>query len=191
MPRPSPAGRGWAARQSLDELVVRLYQEIAKPMVFDADALNALATDPEALAHPGGPRILTPHPGEFARLIGKKLDGDGPQRRRRAIGGPLQNRGGAQGPPHAGDRRPTPGNQHDGQSGHGHRRLGRRVDRTDYGAAVPKASNRSTPPGWASTCTAWPAIMAAKELGQVSVIASDLIRYLPRAFLQYEATTRP
>ena len=58
----------------LDQIVLRLYQEIAKPMVFDADALNALAGEPESLAHPGGPRILTPHPGEFARLIGRKLE---------------------------------------------------------------------------------------------------------------------
>ena len=36
--------------------------------------LNALATEPETLAQPGGPRILTPHPGEFARLIDGKLE---------------------------------------------------------------------------------------------------------------------
>ena len=69
-------GPGLGRSLDLDQLVVRLYQEIAKPMVFDADALNALAAESEALAHPGGPRILTPHPGEFARLIGRKLDGD-------------------------------------------------------------------------------------------------------------------
>ncbi len=40
-------------------------------MVVDADALNALAEQPEVLSRAGGPRILTPHPGEFARLIGQ------------------------------------------------------------------------------------------------------------------------
>jgi len=45
-------------------------------MVFDADSLSALAAEPEVLARPGGPRILTPHPGEFARLVGRKLDGE-------------------------------------------------------------------------------------------------------------------
>ena len=69
-------GPGLGRSLHLDQLVLRLYQEIAKPMVFDADALNALATESEALAHPGGPRILTPHPGEFARLIGRKLEGE-------------------------------------------------------------------------------------------------------------------
>ena len=65
-------GPGLGRSLHLDQLVLRLYQEITKPMVFDADALNALACEPETLAHPGAPRILTPHPGEFARLIGKK-----------------------------------------------------------------------------------------------------------------------
>jgi len=67
-------GPGLGRSLELDQLVARLYREITKPMVFDADALNALATEPETLIHPGGPRILTPHPGEFARLIDGKLD---------------------------------------------------------------------------------------------------------------------
>ena len=67
-------GPGLGRSLALDQIVLRLYQEIAKPMVFDADALNVLAGEPETLAHPGGPRILTPHPGEFARLIGRKLE---------------------------------------------------------------------------------------------------------------------
>jgi NAD(P)H-hydrate epimerase len=69
-------GSGLGRSFDLDQLVLRLYQEIAKPMVFDADALNALAAEPETLTEAAGPRVLTPHPGEFARLIGRKLDGD-------------------------------------------------------------------------------------------------------------------
>ena len=38
-----------------------------KPTVVDADALNLLAQSPRANAH----WILTPHPGEAARLLGK------------------------------------------------------------------------------------------------------------------------
>jgi NAD(P)H-hydrate epimerase len=40
-------------------------------MVVDADALNLLAGDPAQLKNPPGIRILTPHPGEMARLTGK------------------------------------------------------------------------------------------------------------------------
>ena len=41
---------------------------VRKPMVLDADALNALAEKPECLRHAPAPRVLTPHPGEMARL---------------------------------------------------------------------------------------------------------------------------
>ncbi|MDF1740214.1 MAG: NAD(P)H-hydrate dehydratase [Verrucomicrobiales bacterium] len=38
------------------------------PMVIDADALTLLAQAPEALTHLPANRLLTPHPGEMARL---------------------------------------------------------------------------------------------------------------------------
>jgi NAD(P)H-hydrate epimerase len=42
---------------------------IAKPMVIDASALNAFAGDARALRSDAA-RIITPHPGELARLLG-------------------------------------------------------------------------------------------------------------------------
>ena len=39
-------------------------------MVVDADGVNALAGDPACLTEAAGPRLLTPHPGEMARLLG-------------------------------------------------------------------------------------------------------------------------
>jgi NAD(P)H-hydrate epimerase len=39
-------------------------------MVIDADALTALAGRPELCRAAGGARLLTPHPGEAARLLG-------------------------------------------------------------------------------------------------------------------------
>ena len=65
-------GPGLGRSRAVSKLVARLYTKFPAPAVFDADALNALATTPKSMAKPGGPRILTPHPGEFARLI----DGD-------------------------------------------------------------------------------------------------------------------
>lgn len=50
-----------------------------KPLVLDADALNQLAAAPQALPEDA---ILTPHPGEAARLLGR--DGDAVQSDRRA-----------------------------------------------------------------------------------------------------------
>ena len=40
------------------------------PLVVDADALNAIAADSALLPRRGSPTVLTPHPGEAARLLG-------------------------------------------------------------------------------------------------------------------------
>ena len=45
-----------------------LEEELKKPMVIDADGLNLLARNPEWLKLLPPETILTPHPGEFARL---------------------------------------------------------------------------------------------------------------------------
>lgn len=64
-------GPGLGRSLGLDCLVAKLYRELPKPAVFDADGLNALASRPDVLGQPGATRILTPHPGEFARLVGR------------------------------------------------------------------------------------------------------------------------
>ncbi len=63
-------GPGLGRSDELTELVGGLYETATQPIVFDADALNALSSRSAGLSSPGGPRILTPHPGEFRRLIG-------------------------------------------------------------------------------------------------------------------------
>ena len=42
------------------------------PWVIDADGLNNLALEIERLRHAKVPPVLTPHPGEMARLTGKE-----------------------------------------------------------------------------------------------------------------------
>jgi NAD(P)H-hydrate epimerase len=51
-------------------LILELLARAARPAVLDADALNALGADPVALRALPAPVILTPHPGEMARLCG-------------------------------------------------------------------------------------------------------------------------
>ena len=63
-------GPGFGRHAATTRLVHRLVRTIAKPMVLDADALNALAEDKSVLRKAPAPRILTPHPGEMARLLG-------------------------------------------------------------------------------------------------------------------------
>jgi ADP-dependent NAD(P)H-hydrate dehydratase len=75
-------GPGLGQSDELFALVEWLYTSLAKPLVIDADGLNLLAKREEPLAGAGGPRILTPHPGEFRRLCGgEKLASEDAQRR--------------------------------------------------------------------------------------------------------------
>lgn len=70
-------GPGLTTAAGTVALVQRILREIAKPIVLDADGLNALAQRPETAAErsndPRAPLILTPHPGEAARLLGTSI----------------------------------------------------------------------------------------------------------------------
>ncbi len=58
-----PTGAGMAA------LIRRLAAELVRPLVVDADALNLLAAEAAGVLRAArAPRIVTPHPGEMARL---------------------------------------------------------------------------------------------------------------------------
>ncbi len=52
------------------KLVRALVPRIRKPLALDADGLNALAGELELLRARSAPTVLTPHPGEAARLLG-------------------------------------------------------------------------------------------------------------------------
>lgn len=62
-------GPGLGQSHELDDLVHWLFTTADVPMVIDADGLNALARMREKPSRHPAPRILTPHPGEFARLL--------------------------------------------------------------------------------------------------------------------------
>ena len=63
-------GPGIGTHPETRELVARLMHDLAGPMVIDADGINNLAGATAGLKDAAGPRILTPHPGEMARLVG-------------------------------------------------------------------------------------------------------------------------
>lgn len=65
-------GPGLGRHEEARELVGELIGAITAPMVIDADGLNALAGDLEALAQRPAPTVLTPHAGELARLLGSE-----------------------------------------------------------------------------------------------------------------------
>jgi hydroxyethylthiazole kinase-like uncharacterized protein yjeF len=63
-------GPGIGTAEETAELIEKLYCEVETPILVDADGLNILAADTTLLKKAPGPRILTPHPGEMARLTG-------------------------------------------------------------------------------------------------------------------------
>jgi len=54
-------------------LLEELLERLDVPVLLDADALNAVAGHSELLTRSRAPVVLTPHPGEMARLVGKSV----------------------------------------------------------------------------------------------------------------------
>jgi len=177
-------GPGIGRGPELTSLVKQLHHQIKQPIVIDADALSALAEDPQALSSNVSPRVLTPHPGEFARLDGKPYD-----RTERVIAAAALA------------RRDTTGNTIVVLKGY----------RTVITDGKRYSLNSTGNPGMATggsgdvltgiitalLCQRLEPFdaarlgvhlhglagdLAALELGQVSLIATDLIDYLPQAF---------
>jgi ADP-dependent NAD(P)H-hydrate dehydratase len=186
-------GPGLGRSAGVTELVAQLYRDIPRPMVVDADGLSALASaqqrNPRALDQPAGPRVLTPHPGEFARLAGRAASAE----RVAEVAALCQ--------------RDTSGRTVVVLKGH----------ETMIGDPSRYAVNSTGNPGMATGGTGdcltgviaallgqglapWDAArlgvhvhglagdLAAAELGQISLVASDLIDYLPAAFLTVAAS---
>lgn len=66
-------GPGMGQNKGTQKFIRDLITVCPRPMVIDADALNALAHDLCPLQKNTAPKILTPHPGEMARLTGKSV----------------------------------------------------------------------------------------------------------------------
>ena len=87
------AGPGLGTGAAVGALVAALRSR-PSPLVLDADALNVVRDDPQALADHAGPLVLTPHARELAR-IGGGSDADDALAHRVERVGPLAERLGA------------------------------------------------------------------------------------------------
>lgn len=159
-----------------------------KPVVIDADALNLLSRlDPAARRVPGARWVLTPHPGEMARLVGRSTAGVQEDRIGSAMRCSEQLNAGGE---HVvvlkgagtlvtdGQRvfENETGNPGMATGGTGDVLTGVIAALIGQGLALFDAAVLGVHVhGLAGD-------LAAKELGEVSLIASDLIAYLPAAF---------
>jgi NAD(P)H-hydrate epimerase len=68
-------GPGLGRSTSVETLVQSLVERSGVPLVLDADALNAFAAEPARLVgRDSAAIVITPHPGEMARLTGLSVD---------------------------------------------------------------------------------------------------------------------
>ncbi|MHC4404500.1 MAG: NAD(P)H-hydrate dehydratase [Planctomycetota bacterium] len=184
-------GPGVGRSLGLDALIHWMYARLPQPMVVDADGLNALAARRHALAEPGGPRVLTPHPGELARLLGvERVAAD--KRNAAAIG--LAARLGVVIVLKGHQTRVTDGRQQAiNTTGNPGMATGGSGDvLTGLIAAL---ACQSLSPFDAAQLGAYlhglAGDLAADELGQESLVASDLVRFLPEAFNQQRRKHSP
>ena len=63
-------GPGLGLEEDTGELVCSLLKTVNKPLILDGDGITAICNNLDLLRQRQAPTILTPHPGEMARLTG-------------------------------------------------------------------------------------------------------------------------
>ncbi len=63
-------GPGFGRDEDTIAFTLELVRRLIKPAIMDADALYAISTDLSVLKQCKAPLVITPHPGEMARLLG-------------------------------------------------------------------------------------------------------------------------
>jgi NAD(P)H-hydrate epimerase len=69
-------GPGLGTAKATTAVVRELVSEIDASLVLDADGINAFAGAPEVLRARAAPAVLTPHEGEYERLLGQPVGDD-------------------------------------------------------------------------------------------------------------------
>ena len=64
-------GPGLSVQEETVQVVLELVESSSCPIVLDADGVNGLVDNLDVLARARAPVILTPHPGEMGRLLGR------------------------------------------------------------------------------------------------------------------------
>ncbi len=181
-------GPGLGRSPELTKLVAELWAHVERPMVVDADALFALAELGSTLPESAGPRIITPHAGEFARLRGEDSKNSIADVRVAAAewGAKHNSIVVLKGP----QTLVTDGRQHyENHTGNPGMATGGTGDVLT--GVIAALLGQKLEPFFAAALGAHVHGLAgdhgAAELGQVSLIASDLLRFLPTAFLALDA----
>jgi NAD(P)H-hydrate epimerase len=179
-------GPGLGRSDEITKLIAYIICNVQVPLILDADGINALANQTEALKDHSTPIILTPHPGEFARLLQCDIPSVQARRQDLAVQFAEKNDGIVVLKGHG--TIVTDGQRvYQNQTGNPGMATGGTGDvLTGLIAAL---LGQGLDPFAAAQLGVYlhglAGDLAAKELGQVSIIATDLLAFLPKAFCQY------
>ncbi|MBI4711599.1 MAG: NAD(P)H-hydrate dehydratase, partial [Candidatus Omnitrophica bacterium] len=177
-------GPGLSQHTTTQQLIRKVLQVTELPVVIDADGLNALKGHLKVLEACRGRAILTPHPGEFCRVFGGKLDDSDGTRKRRALGAAekhgsvivLKGHRTVVATPEGDCHINTTGNPGMATAGSGDVLTGMIAALVGQGLSSFEAACLGVyVHGLAGD-------IAAKKIGETSLTAGDLLRFLPDAF---------
>ncbi len=172
-------GPGLGRSEATEGLVWGLMGSFEGPMVVDADGINALSGHIDVLdERRGRTTILTPHDGEFARLLGRK-----PGKNREEEGASFAKAHGCV-LIWKGHRTLTcypDGKCYVNQTGNPGMAKGGSGD--VLAGMVLAFVAQGLPPEWAVYLHGLAGDLAAQKLGEYAMTPADLIRFLPAAFL--------
>jgi NAD(P)H-hydrate epimerase len=185
-------GPGMGRGEGPSECAQRIALGIGLPLVLDADGIVAFEGRAEDLASRAGPKVLTPHPGEAARLIGAFEARDDAARREAAlrlskVTGAVVLLKGHRSVVAEGDRVEVNGTGNPGMAtgGSGDVLTGLVAGLLAVGLGPFEAARLGAHVhGLAGD-------IAAAELGEISMAAGDVLRCVPAAFLRHQAEGGP
>ena len=173
LPRMDAVLIGCGLGQSEDtwEVTQAVLKNAACPVVVDADGINLLSLHKDILRGRTAPTILTPHPGEYARLAGEQE----PEDLARELGAVVVCKG------HR--TRITDGkNQYRNCTGNPGMAVGGSGD--VLAGMITALLGQGIAPLEAAACGAWlhgaAGDLCAKELGQYAMLPTDMLETLPR-----------
>jgi hydroxyethylthiazole kinase-like uncharacterized protein yjeF len=177
-------GPGISTQPQVQELLLELIPEVTVPLIIDADGITALASRLEIMKRCKSSIILTPHPGEMARLVGtttQKVQDDriGVAKAFAATYGCIVvlkgNRTVIATPDEKVYINPT-GNPGMASGGVGDILTGM------IGGLIAQGLSPLEAAIWGVYLHGLAGDIAERDLGEISLIAGDIIDYLPRAF---------
>ena len=179
-------GPGMGARnEPLQMILTRLYAAVTEPMVVDADGLNVLAEGKIDLATHEGQRILTPHPGEFQRLAGKNITNrDEMEKAAKQLAGSAEAIVVLKG-----HRTYVTDGTHEYQNETGNPGMATAGSGDVLTGVIASIVGQGLPAFEAAVLGVYihavAGDFAAEAVGETSLIATDIIEYLPAAFKQH------